>query len=367
MVLATVCFILLVSNIYFYFLNKKSRQNFRLTLEASSDIVFLFDKNSNYLDVFAGQENLLLVSRDKLIGHSVIDILGPTLGGQAQTNIDKAFLTGKRQTFAYEITLNSKPAFFEACIERRDSNVVVATIRDVTDRKNLQQQVEAERIKQYESARLASLGVVAGGIAHEMNTPLAVILANAELLEMNLQRTPLLLERLKNSTQKIISTTNRIANVIKGLSALSRDGSSDAFDWVPVENVIQTTLGLCVDKFRLEGIDLQVEIEGDLKIQCRHVQISQVLLNLLNNSFHAVVENKNTEKPAILITAKKHQDKSVEIIVEDSGIGIPVEIKNRIFEPFFTTKVVGQGTGLGLSISGSTSITGAVRTFVILG
>jgi PAS domain S-box-containing protein len=349
--LIVACLVFLSGNIFFYFRNRKTKENFRLTLEASSDIVFLIDKDARYLDVFASQDNLLLASREKLIGRTVEEVLGPVLGLQIKSLIEKTFLTGKRQILAYEIILDSKLNYFEAIMERRDSSVVVATIRDVGERKALQQQIEIERIKQFESARLASLGEIAGSISHEVNTPLAIILASAQLLELNLKKDPLPIEKIAKQTQRIILTGNRIASIIKGLRALARDGSSDAFEFVPVENIVHNTLELCADKFRFMGIDIQVEVEKDLQIRCRSVQISQVLLNLLNNAFHAISLNQNLNKSLVIITAKKIQDEKIEIAVVDSGPGIPAEIKNRIFEPFFTTKSAGEGTGLGLSIS----------------
>lgn len=336
--------------VYYYFESRRSKDNLRLTLQASSDIVFLIDNKCCYLEVYASKNNILFETREKLIGQRIDTILGPELGAKAHACVEKAFITGQRQIFNYEAMLNGQLCYFEASMERRDSNAVVAMIRDVTETKNLQQQIETERAKQFESARLASLGEMAGSIAHEVNTPLAIILASSELLQLAVQREPIIPEKIIKQVQRITLTINRISTIIKGLRSLARDGSNDILEKFSVETIIHNTLSLCTDQFRNNGIDLQIDLQDHLYIHCRSVQISQVLLNLLNNAFYAVT-NQKQPTPFIIVSAKKTMDNYVEIAVVDSGLGVPQELRTKIFEPFFTTKVAGEGTGLGLSIS----------------
>lgn len=335
---------------YYYFESRRSKDNLRLTLQASSDIVFLIDKNCCYLEVYASKNNMLFETREKLIGQPIGVFLGPDLGTKAHACVENAFLTGQRQIFIYEAMLDGQLHYFEASMERRDSHAVVAMIRDVTETKTLQIQIETERAKQFESARLASLGEMAGGIAHEVNTPLAIILASSELLQLAAQREPVAIDKIIKQVERIILTTNRISIIIKGLRSLARDGSNDNLEKFPVEIIVHNTLSLCADQFRNKGVDIQIDLEDDLHINCRSVQISQVLLNLLNNAFYAVTKQKQQE-PFIIVSSKKTIDGHIEIAVVDSGQGIPKELRTKIFEPFFTTKVAGEGTGLGLSIS----------------
>lgn len=343
-------FLLIGGCVYYFIQYKTAKDNLRLTLEATSDIIVLFDSNCRYVDVFASRSNLLLAEPEKLIGHSVEEMMGPELGPKAKRLIESTFKTGQRELFSYELVLGSQTRYFEAYIERRDASVAVATIRDVTERMYLHRQLEIEKAKQVESARLASLGEVAGSIAHEINTPLAIIVASADHAKMLLQDELFSKDKIEKLINNISNTTNRIARIIKGMRTLSRDGHQDEMETVYVESIVQNTLSLCSERIKLNGVEIRLELEKDLSIFCRPVQISQVILNLINNAFHAVHE-KNQPAPYILVRSEKCENDFVEISVIDSGAGVPVQIRQRIFEPFFTTKPVGQGTGLGLSIS----------------
>jgi C4-dicarboxylate-specific signal transduction histidine kinase len=199
---------------------------------------------------------------------------------------------------------------------------------------------------------------MAGGLAHEINNPLAIISGYASRvrdLVGSLPTANLDEQELKAHTRaieianRIEATTLRIATIVKGLRAISRDGSQDEKELVNAKDIIDETLGLCVEHFRNEGISLEFEVYEDLWVQCRRVQISQVVLNLLSNSFFAV---SNQEKKLIRIMAKRTED-MFELAIEDSGPGVPLEVREKIFQPFFTTKPVGKGTGLGLSIAAS--------------
>lgn len=336
--------------VYYFFESQRSKDNLRLTLQASSDIVFLIDNKCCYLEVYASNNNILFETREKLIGQRIDTVLSPDLGAKAIACVEKVFQTGQRQLFTYEALLDGQQHHFEATMERRDSNAVVAMIRDVTQTKILEQQIETEHAKQFESARLASLGEMAGGIAHEINTPLAIIATSSQLLKIEAQKENIAAENVIKQVQRIMLTIDRISKIIKSLRSLARDGSHDSLENSPVETIVHNTLSLCSDQFQNHGIDLQVNIQKDLYIHCRSVQISQVLLNLLNNAFYAVTHQKN-HAPTIIVSAEKTSDNHIEIAVVDSGLGIPPELRTKIFEPFFTTKVAGEGTGLGLSIS----------------
>lgn len=220
---------------------------------------------------------------------------------------------------------------------------------------NLEQRVQ-ERTEQLlnteakliTSAKMAALGEMAGGIAHEINTPLSTVRMVAEQIEELVQDAELDRVTIAQKTQVISNTVQRISVIISGLRSFSRDGSKDCLGWVPVQRVVTDTLALCGEKIKYNSIDIDVEqITDDIKIQCRSVQISQVLLNLISNACDAVADQNERW---IKISAQK-QSGVVKIFVSDSGQGIPEKVRDKIFQPFFTTKEIGRGTGLGLSIS----------------
>jgi signal transduction histidine kinase len=207
-------------------------------------------------------------------------------------------------------------------------------------------QLKSAQAQLVESGKLAALGQMAGGIAHEINSPLATVqLATRQIrraTEAASVDRALILER----TEMIQSVMDRIAGIITGLRSFCQDGSMDPLTTVSVGKVIQDTLVFCEQRFRVSGVPLRVDAPGlEAEIHCRPVQLSQVLLNLLNNAYDAV-------RPLPGRGVRLRVAPSEEIIrvhVEDEGEGIPEEIRERVFEPFFTTK--GAGTGLGLSIS----------------
>jgi C4-dicarboxylate-specific signal transduction histidine kinase len=206
-----------------------------------------------------------------------------------------------------------------------------------------------------QSSKLSALGEMAGGIAHEINTPLAVISMRVEQLEA-------IIHELKDDekinkadllkfTDVVGKTSGRISKIVSGLKSFARDGSKDPLVKTSVTDLIKDSLSFCSEKFLNHGIVLNVEShfgpKGDPFIQCRQVEISQVVINLLNNSFDAI---QDLPEQWIKVACEDAGD-FVLISVIDSGKGIPNEIQNKIMQPFFTTKDIGKGTGLGLSIS----------------
>lgn len=212
--------------------------------------------------------------------------------------------------------------------------------------------VELERQKAYaESAsRLASLGEMAGGIAHEINNPLMIISSSSDLIKRSLTLEEPDLLKIENMNDKIKATVKRVVDVVQGLKKIARNADDDQLLPVEVRNIVFDATALCTEKFRNDGVILSVQVNQELldqKVLCREIQVGQVLINLLNNSFKEVV---NKEKSWIKIQIED-RGQDIEFAVMDSGKGISSEIRDKIFDPFFTTRNQGEGTGLGLSIS----------------
>lgn len=220
---------------------------------------------------------------------------------------------------------------------------------DQTKEIELERTLLAERVKMVNSAKMASLGEMSAGIAHEINNPLAIIVGKADKLERLAARENTTTEMMLPDFADIKKTAHRIAAIIKGLRTFSRNSENDAFVITSAEVLISDTLALCKERFTSKSVDLIVGEFVGVNFEARSTQISQILLNLLNNAFDAVID---TEKPWIkLEVSVRHDLNRLEFIVTDSGFGIPPEVAEKIMNPFFTTKEVGKGTGLGLSIS----------------
>ena len=211
------------------------------------------------------------------------------------------------------------------------------------------QALDLEKAKSLQATKLATLGEMAGSIAHEINNPIGLInILTSQLIEAIQEDEQLDKAMLISSLKQIEEGTWRIAKIIKGLRGFSRDGSGDLFVATPVNKIIDDVLVFCSERFKQHNIHFKVsELNNQLTVECREVEICQVLLNLLNNAFDAI---QNCEDKWIEIEILENAN-HIQFYVKDCGKGISPQVLEKIFQPFYTTKEVGKGTGLGLSIS----------------
>lgn len=219
--------------------------------------------------------------------------------------------------------------------------------QDLTDRK-------AAEAKMIQSSKMASLGEMSAGVSHEINNPLTIIQGSAFRALQNLGNLPLAVDRnivdeVGSDLHRITKNGDRIARIVRGLRAFSRTDEHEPFMPTQLASVADDVLNLASERLRTQMIDLTVDVDPSITVDCRPVLLGQVLMNLLNNAFDALSESNRVSR-AIKIKAIIEED-HVDTIIEDNGPGIPPILQNRILEPFFTTKDVGKGTGLGLSIS----------------
>ena len=255
----------------------------------------------------------------------------------------KKVLAGEKVSF--ERSLKHKDGSYRhtlaSYIPNFSNNEVVsflAIVVDITDLKKLEARLT-------ESAKLFALGEMAAGVAHEINNPLTIIKAQSEsaIRKLNSQN----YENLTKDFSIIIRTVERIAKIVNGLKAYARNAENDEMETVDLYSILHDSLELSHNKFSDANIEVQIQCELSLKLHCRPAQISQVIINLLNNSFDAV---SNLDSKWIEIKSEK-KDGHIYLKITDSGLGIPKEVAAKMLNPFFTTKDVGKGTGLGLSIS----------------
>ena len=199
------------------------------------------------------------------------------------------------------------------------------------------------------ASRLATLGEMAAGIAHEINNPLAIIIGSSSQITRLLKAESVEPIKVSEKVEKIVKTSYRISKIVNGLKAFARQGSGDPFESTPLPQLIEDSLELCRERFYNAGVNLLIDPVPQIQIPMRAVQISQVLVNLLNNAYDVV--QASVDK--FIQIRFRIDELSMYILISDSGPGIPTETAAKIFNPFFTTKEVGKGTGLGLSISKS--------------
>ncbi len=228
----------------------------------------------------------------------------------------------------------------------------VAFILDITERKQALEDRKKLEIHLRQHQKLESIGTLAGGVAHEINNPINGIMNYAQLINDRLdQDSP-----LKEFAIEIGKETERVAVIVRNLLTFSRD-EKETHSPADIQDIVDETISLVQTIIRHDQITLEIDIPDDLpKIRCRSQQIQQVLMNLLTNSRDTLNERyPEFDEDKLLIVKvrsfEKDDMKWIRMTVEDHGVGIKDDIRDRIFDPFFTTKDRTKGTGLGLSIS----------------
>ena len=199
--------------------------------------------------------------------------------------------------------------------------------------------------KLIQSEKLAAIGTLVAGIAHEINNPVGIIAARTDCMLMEAKEIDAA-PQFKDDLMVINRQTGRIADITRSLLTFARQAPAELIP-VDVNATVQNTVFLVAKQFFKEGITIETHLSPkEPKVLANANRLQQVLLDLLNNSRDAMPKGGTI----ILATANSAADK-VEITLADTGEGIPEDVLDNIFDPFFTTKEVGKGTGLGLSVS----------------
>ncbi len=236
---------------------------------------------------------------------------------------------------------------------------VVHLTHDITDRKEIEKKL-LDASKEFaviqsqlvQTEKMASIGQLAGGVAHEINNPLTGVLNNVQLIKMMAGTSQEFNQlELKEMLDVIEESALRCKKITESLLDFSH-ASMGAFQTVSLNVIIDKITGLIGNEMRLRSIFIQKELQANLPtVQGDPQLLQQVIVNLISNAKWAI--EKKFVKSGGLITIKtkiKEDDKCVQVDISDNGVGIPEDKLDKIFEPFFTTKQVGSGTGLGLYI-----------------
>ena len=318
----------------------ESEQLFCLIVEAAPNGMLLVDERGAIVIVNASALHQFGYERDEVLGKSVEMLIpGPSRSDhqqhragfikapQARSMGSGRELFGLRKDgseFAVEIGLTP--------IQTTKGMGVVASIVDISERKRLELQLRR-------AERLAELGTLASGMAHEIGTPMNVILGRAEYL---LQRTAD--EGMKKGLATIVTQVERITKVMNQLLAFARRRTPERRA-VDLGEIVDDSLEMFQERIAQSRITVDKTIESSLPpVRADRDQLIQVLINLVMNSIHAMPEGGR------LRLSLAREGSHVCLGLSDTGHGMPEEIRSKVFEPFFTTKDFGKGTGLGLTV-----------------
>ena len=336
---------------------RESENKFRDMFEEAPLGYQLLDKESKILDVNKAWCGLLGYKKEEVLGTDSRLLLPSEYMSQLK-DYQEDIHNNIRRSIELEVIKKDKTRAhikYYGRVIRDSSGEFIRTlgiIQDITKTKKLEKtnlQMEAQLRNQQ---KLESIGVLAGGVAHEINNPINGIMNYGQLI----------LDLLGESTEcseyarEIIHESQRIASIVKDLLQFSRH-QKQSFRNESIEEIIRHTVTLIGTIMKHDQIELVVDIEKDLpEINCRGQQIQQVLMNLLTNARDTLNDKYPGYDQYKIIKLKcskiyENGDEWVRISIKDNGNGIPENVRESIFDPFFTTKGRDEGSGLGLSIS----------------
>ena len=283
----------------------------------------------------------------ELIGERLTNLLAPARQESFRQQIETAGRTGKITRFDDEVVDD----FFDNVVypivdqDGLASRIVVLS-HDITERKKAEKERQELEVRALAQARLASLGVISTGLAHEINQPLSYIKIIYESTLRDLEENRLDPAELREDFQEALRQVNRITLLTDHLRTFGRPGQM-IFDAVYLPDIIDKSMILLGESMRRHNITLKRDESPDLPpVNGSANKLEQVFINLLQNSMDALVGRSAGE----INIRMRSADRFVTMELSDNGPGIPAYVLSKIFEPFFTTKEVGKGTGLGLSI-----------------
>jgi PAS domain S-box-containing protein len=322
------------------------RDLFQIAFEASPAAMLIVRRDGGIVLANSQAANLFAYPLDELVGMNVDDLTPPAVKERHPALRESFFAAPSRRRFGAGRDLSGvrkdgREVPLEialAPIQLADGPGVLAAIVDIAERRELQ-----ARLSQTE--RLAAVGELAAGVAHEINNPVNTMI--------NCARLALDGDDLVQNCRIIMEEGERIATIVKDLLQFSRDERKQAqsTSWA---DTVEKTMRLFGENLRRHGIRLEVDVPRELPpVLADPRQLQQVLLNLLINAKDALLQDRNRSDRCIAIRARSLDRTRVQCSVRDNGPGIQPDLLPRIFEPFVTTKRARGGTGLGLSVSRS--------------
>ena len=321
--------------------------------ETMNDMLFIVDTNGFVVKYNLSAENNLQFSFADLESKSLQDmffdeeapvpLIIDRISKGERLHFDCQMITNIEDTSLY-VSVSASGLF-----QDREFAAGVISIRDITKYHNAQLENAQIQAQLQQSSKLAALGTLGAGVAHELNNPLSGVRGFADMIPYKLDDP----EKIKDCVAKIVKATERMQKIINQLRVFARNTTDDEWTAVSINEAVNDSLMLLQRNFEISGVEVELQLqEPILAIKGDCSQLQSVIQNLLGNSRDAFAELTDQRTKKITIKTKSSIE-NVSLTYQDNAGGIPKKIIDNVFDPFFTTKKVGKGTGIGLSISHS--------------
>ncbi len=393
--------------------SKRNEERLNALLHVLPDLIFRQSVDGTYLDFIANTPEELVVRPAALIGSNLRDLPMPkSLIERIFLRLERAIRNGTLEVFEYELEVGGKIQYYESRIIRSGPDEAVCIVRNITQRKRAEErlhlqeeelrrhrdhleelvqsrtekllqarrELEEQQVQLIQAEKLASIGQMAAGVAHEISSPVSYVLSNLGMLDRQLsaitpmlqllqellaakapeareellvrldglwkrENVPLIIEDTPSLLQESLDGARRIKEIVQSLRMFARDDSGE-LQLADLNTELESTLRMVWNELKYK-----CTVERDFgplpRIRCHPIQLSQVFTNLLINAAQAI------ESQGEIHIRTRHEGNEVVVRVADTGKGMTPETLSKLFTPFFTTKPRGQGTGLGLSVSQS--------------
>jgi PAS domain S-box-containing protein len=334
---------------------KISEEKYKTIMNASPDGILLIDLKGIITEISEiGLEIFDAHSRQDMIGKEFYRFVSSEEKKTIKETVEKTMNEGLAQNIEMKIKkINLAPFDSEISVtliqdQYGEPISFMVIIRDISQRKKIE-------TKQYHADRMASLGEMATGIAHEINQPLNIIsMVMDKILFESDNKGFIDIDFIKKKSAKIFGNIYRIRNIIEHIRAFSSNHNDDIRSTFIINTSIENAVSMITEQFKHLGIKLDLQLGKHIpKILGNTYKFEQVIINLLTNAKDALIEKQNKSEEIIeLIVGIRSYEENQYLIVEvtDNGIGIKNEDISNVLLPFYTTKDVGHGTGIGLSI-----------------
>jgi PAS domain S-box-containing protein len=318
---------------------------------SSLDAIIVADENWKVVEFNPAAEALFGYSRAEALGSYSFDLVVPDsmralhieTMERYKAKSDVGSLARRFETISKRRDGSTFPVEYSVnTVRTGDHRLFMAHVRDLTEAKGMEAEAQASRERLHQVEKLSAMGSLLAGVAHELNNPLAIVIAQSSLLVEKATA-----EDVKRRGERIHAAAERCGRIVKSFLAMARQKPPQR-EPVAIGEVVTAALEMVSYGVRSSGIEVETAVDPGLPVITGDRDLlTQVIANLLINAQQALMDRPSPRR--VTIGARRDGD-AIAIRVTDNGPGIPDEIMRRVFEPYFTTKPAGVGTGIGLSI-----------------